>query len=476
MTHLLEQAKASSALYASVTSAVIGRLETVVGRRNVSAARADREVRSFDVSGHPPHLSEVVVWPQTAQQIAQVLKLANQQRIPVTPWGAGTSVEGNPIPLFGGILLSLERMQAILQLYPDDLQVTVEAGVKYKELNRQLEPHGLFFPPNPGGDATIGGMLANNAAGAKTIKYGACKDNVLHMQVALADGRLIPVGSRSLKQSSGYDLLHLFVGSEGTLGVITQATLKLAPIPKFISAVVVTFEQVEAAVKAVVALRVSGLDLGALEFIDAPTVKMLNRAQEVNLDERHTLFMEFHAPYQEDLERGLDTVRQICEPAGMVDFKATTNRRQREQLWYARYQAYTIAVNNHPDEKLLVLDAAVPISQYPSIVEHVQQGLQRRQMVGYLLGHAGDGNMHVLVPYTASTYQQAQDFNQEMVLRALELGGTVTGEHGVGIGKIRYMQREHGPALDVMRSIKQTLDPNNILNPGKIFPPTQHIY
>jgi D-lactate dehydrogenase (cytochrome) len=461
-----------NSLYQPVTPEIIQELIAIVGDDNVSSSELDRRERAYDVSGHPPHLSEVVVWPETAAQIARLLRLANEAHIPVTPWGAGTSVEGNPIPLFGGILLSTERMQATLQLYVDDLQVTVEAGVKYKQLNQHLEPYGLFFPPNPGGDATIGGMLANNAAGAKTVKYGACKDNVLQMQVALADGRLIEVGSRSIKQSSGYDLLHLFVGSEGTLGIITRATLKLMPIPKMMSAVVASFETVEAAVKAVVALRRSGLDLGALEFIDAPTTKMLNRAEGVGLAEHHTLFMEFHAPYEVALEMGLETVREICEAAGSVNFRATTEPKERERLWYARYHAYTIAVNNHPEERLLVLDTAVPISAYPAIVAQVQASLSKWNIAGYLLGHAGDGNMHVLIPYTGRSYEQALAFNEEMVLRAIELGGTATGEHGVGIGKKQYMQREHGPALEVMRSLKRMLDPNNILNPGKIFPET----
>lgn len=457
--------------YQPVTATVIDHLAAIVGGNNLSTAEAERSLRSHDVSNHAPHLSEVVVWPQTAAQTAAVLQLANEARIPVTPWGAGTSVEGNPIPLLGGILLSTERMQAILHIHADDFQATVQAGIKYRELNRRLEPYGLFFPPDPGGDATIGGMLANNAAGAKTVKYGASKDNVLRLQVALADGRLIEVGSRSIKQSSGYDLLHLFVGSEGTLGVITEATVKLTPLPKYTSAVVASFETVDAAVKSVVAIRKSGLDPAALEFIDADTAAMLNQAEGVDLAEHPTLFMEFHATDKIALSLGLGLVRELCAAAGLVTFRATVDSAERQRLWYARHNAFTITVNNHPGQQFLVLDTAVPISAYPAIVAQVQHSLKKHRLVGYMLGHAGDGNMHVLLPYTDSdSYERAIAFNEELVLRALELGGTATGEHGVGLGKTRYMPQEHGPALEVMRSLKQTLDPNNILNPGKIFP------
>jgi D-lactate dehydrogenase (cytochrome) len=459
-------------VYQPVTPAIIAELNDIVGANNVSVTDADRDARAYDVSGHPPHPSEVVVWPETAAQTAQLLHFANQKRIPVTPWGAGTSVEGNPIPILGGILLSTERMTAIIQIHADDFQATVQPGLKYRDLNRHLEPLNLFFPPDPGGDATIGGMLANNAAGAKAVKYGACKDNVLRLQVALADGRLIEVGSRSIKQSSGYDLLHLFVGSEGTLGVITEATVKLTPIPNLMSAVVASFETVQAAVQSVVAIRRSGLDPAALEFIDAATAKMLNQAENTHLlDERPNLFMEFHAAHETALTLGLELVREICQAAGLVSFRATTDPAERRRLWYARHNAYTIAVKAHSGQRFLVLDTAVPISAYPAIVTQVEQSLKRHNVVGYMLGHAGDGNMHVLIPYAdLETYRRGLAFNEDLVIRALELGGTATGEHGVGLGKIQYMQREHGPALDIMRSLKQTLDPNNILNPGKIFP------
>lgn len=457
--------------YQPVTPTLLNGLATLVGADNLSTAEADRSRHAHDVSSHAPHLAEVVVWPQTAAQVAAVLQSANENLIPVTAWGAGTSVEGNPIPLFGGILLSLERMAKTIKIHADDLQVTVEAGKKHKMLSQELEPLALFFPPNPGGDATIGGMLANNAAGPRAVKYGACKDNVLRCQVALADGRLIQVGSRSIKQSSGYDLLHLFVGSEGTLGIITEATLKLLPLPNVAGAVVASFDAVSTAVQAVVKIKNSSLDPAALEFIDARTIAMINRVGGLSLDHNHTLFMEFHATHEAALQVGLTQVKRICADLDARTFSATTDPAERKKLWHGRHHAYDYAQEFYTNKKLLTLDAAIPISRYPEIVAQIEQSLVDHNLSGHMLGHAGDGNMHVLLPYDNSSHARALAFQQELVNRALELDGTATGEHGVGIGKIGYMRQEHGPALDVMHSIKQTLDPNHILNPGKIFPP-----
>src|SRR5689334_22412520 len=277
-----------------VTPAIIDRLTAIVGSEQISVAPADLDQHAHDQGFYPAHAAEVVVWPTSTEQVSQVLALANEQHIPVTAWGAGTSIEANPVPIHGGIVLSLQRMDAIIALHTDDFQVTVQPGIGYKDLNAWLARAGLFFAPDPGANASIGGMLANNAAGIRTVRYGATKDNVLRMQVVLADGRVISVGSRSVKQSSGYDLLHLLVGSEGTLGIITAATLRLYPILEHISAVVATFASVEAAVEAVVALRGSGLDPAALEFVDAASIELLNRNAQLGLLAGPTLFVEFH--------------------------------------------------------------------------------------------------------------------------------------------------------------------------------------
>lgn len=460
----------SEMAFQPVTGSTIAQLAQIVGEAHVSVSDADRQLHARDQSGHEGHLGEVVVWPGSAQEVAGVLRLAYEQHIPVTPWGAGSSLEGNPIPLHGGIVLSTRRMQDVVAVHADDFQVTVQPGLGYKDLNARLAPYGLFFAPDPGANATIGGMLANNAAGIRTVKYGACRDNVLRLQVALPDGQLIHAGSRSIKQSAGYDLVHLFVGSEGTLGVITEATLRLAPIPAFTSAVVAAFATVEEAVQAVVAVRGSGLEPAALEFIDAHHAHMLSQEPGVDLAPQPTLFMEFHAANQQSLEIGLDLVRELCQELNASSFRATADPTARNQLWHARHHAYEIARRNHPHQQFVIVDVAVPISHFPALVAHIQQVLQEAALPGYMIGHAGDGNLHVLLPFhDRASYEQALAANGHIVRQAIALEGTATGEHGVGIGKAPYLRHEHGDAVNLMQALKRTVDPKGIMNPGKIF-------
>jgi len=453
-----------------VTLDLIEQLIAIMGGDAVSTTQADKDLHAKDQSHHAAVAAEVVVFPTTPEHVAATLKLANDHHIAVTPWGVGTGLEGGSIPVYGGILLSLERMNKIITVHADDFQVTVQPGIGHKDLNQELARVGLFFPPDPGANATVGGMLANNAAGIRTVRYGASKDNVLRMQVALADGRLIHVGSRSVKQSAGYDLLHLFVGSEGTLCVITEATLKLVPVPTFMSAVVASFATVENAVETVVAVRGSGLDPAALELIDAAHCQMLRETEGVELSDAPTLFMEFHAAHEDSLQAGLAIVRDICEELGAISFRATTDTAERKKLWHARHHSYEIMVRSHPNQKFFINDVAVPISSYPALIGFVEQLKRDHHVTAYMIGHAGDGNVHVEFPYADDAeYRQAMAMNKLIVGKAIELGGTSTGEHGVGMGKSAYMEQEHGEALNVMRAIKSLLDPNGILNPGKIF-------
>jgi D-lactate dehydrogenase (cytochrome) len=372
--------------------------------------------------------------------------------------------------VYGGILISFEHMNKIIAVHTDDFQVTVQPGMGYKDLNLQLARHGLFFAPDPGANASIGGMLANNAAGIRTVKYGATKDNVLRMQVVLADGRTIEAGSRSVKQSSGYDLAHLFIGSEGTLGLITEATLKLVPIPEHISAAVACFESVEEAVQVVVAVRGSGAEPAALEFLDSFTVGSISESAGLDLPAKPTIFMEFHASHMGALEAVLNTVQEICQEAGALNIKTTTNNAERLKLWHARHHTYETIVRRHPGQKMYISDVAVPISVYPELIAFIETYRREHNIIAYAFGHAGDGNIHLCSPFKDDTYQSVYDMNTEVVNKAISLKGTATGEHGVGIGKARFMKMEHGLALDVMREVKQTFDPNGILNPGKIFP------
>ncbi|MBK8135086.1 MAG: FAD-binding oxidoreductase [Chloroflexi bacterium] len=457
--------------FSVLTELHLAALRELAGAANVTTAQADLDLHNRDQSRHPDGNARAVIFATSAEQVSAVLRYCHEQRIPVTPWGVGTSLEGNPLARYGGISLSFERMTRVLEVHADDFQVTVEPGIGHKDLNAQLARYGLFFPPDPGANATIGGMLANNAAGIRTVKYGATKDNVLKMQVVLADGRIITVGSRSIKQASGYDLLHLFVGSEGTLGVITQATLKLVPVPSLMSAVVASFPSVSAAIEAVVAIRGSGLDPAALEFIDPKQSALLRDHAGVDLEECPTLFMEFHAVLPEALEYGLVQVREICEELGATRVKATTDNAERTKLWTARHHAYELLTRIHAGQKIYIDDVAVPISQYPALIAFAEKAIDEAGIHAYMKGHAGDGNIHCEFPYsTEAEFAVISRINNRIVQKAIALGGTATGEHGVGMGKTQFMDEEHGASLDVMRAIKATLDPHGILNPGKIFP------
>jgi len=445
-------------------------LMNMVGQDNITTAQAELDLHAKDQGYHPAHSAEVVIYAQSTEQIASVMRYANEHHIAVTPWGVGTGLEGNAIPLYGGILLSMERMTKIIEVHHDDFQVTVEAGLPHKDLNEQLARHGLFFPPDPGANATIGGMLANNAAGIRTVKYGASKDNVLQMQVVLADGRIITVGSRSIKQSSGYNLLNLFVGSEGTLGIITQATLKLAPVPDQMTAAIVGFANVEDAIDTVVAIRGSGVDVAALEYLDVTNTKMLNQSG-VNIEPYPTLLIEVHNAHANAIEQDIDLLRDICEDSGATTFRATSDYAERKELWHARHIAYEVLVRNHPQENMYLMDVAVPLSHFPELIAFARQTIDIQGIKGYMKGHAGDGNIHIELPYRDdATFKIVKYVNATIVQKALELNGTATGEHGVGIGKAQFMQAEHGESLAIMRDIKYTLDPNGILNPGKVFP------
>jgi D-lactate dehydrogenase (cytochrome) len=458
--------------FTPVATTIVDELAAIVGKENISTGESELDLHSHDQSFHEPHRAEVIVWTNDAQQVADVLKLAHEKHIPVTPWGVGSSLEGNPIPIHGGILLSLRNMSQIIDVHADDFQVTVQPGKPYKDMNKDLSKYGLFFPPDPGANATIGGMLANNAAGIRTVKYGASKDNVLALQVALADGRLIRTGSRSIKQSAGYNLTQVFVGSEGTLGIITEATLKLAPVPEYSSTMIAAFETVEAAIEAVVLIKGSGVDVAALEFLDTPASQTL-ASRGLDIEPSPTLLMEVHNAHAESQEADVATVREICDELEAASFIAIVDHTQAQAIWHARHQAYETLIHAFPDMKFHVMDVAVPISKYPEIVAFARQEIANAGTMAFLIGHAGDGNIHVTIPWKdADSLAKVKAMNSAIVHKALELDGTATGEHGVGIGKAPYMADEHGTGLDVMRELKNMLDPHGILNPGKIFPAT----
>ena len=453
-----------------IITELVDQLQSIIGVENASATQADRNLHSRDQSSHTAVRPDVVVWPQNTQQVSAIVRFANEKGIPIVGWGAGSSLEGNPIPIKGGIVVNFQHMNKILQVHAEDFQVTVQPGIFYKDMNKQLAQYGLFFAPDPGANASIGGMIANNAAGTRTVKYGATRDNVLALEVVLANGEIIRTGSRSIKQSAGYDLTHLMIGSEGTLGLVTEATLKLAPLPEHFSAVLATFATTAAAAEAVFGIIGSGLNPAALELLDASTITYLNMEDGIDLPVAPTLLMEFHGASAVTLTAELQMVQEICQECGLTHWQAGVGRDERDRLWNGRHRLGEILFRVAPN--YLITDVSVPISQYPTLASYTSDLMAEMELTGALFGHAGDGNIHTVVyPPSAGAagFEHTQQFNDLVVHKAISLDGTCTGEHGVGLGKKKYMVHEHGEgAIEVMRLLKQTLDPKGILNPGKV--------
>lgn len=454
-------------------SAILEALISIVGREHVSTTAADRSQHGRDQSSHPLQLPDFVIWPSTTDEVSAIMRVASEHKLPIVGWGAGTSLEGNPIPTRGGIVVDFGRMQRIVAIHEQDFQVTVEPGLLYKDMNKVLARHGLFFAPDPGANASIGGMIANNAAGIRTVKYGATRDNVLALEVVLADGTVMHTGSRSVKQSAGYDLTHLIIGSEGTLGLVTQATLKLAPLPEHFSAVTAAFPSETAAAEAVFGIIGGGLNPGALEFLNGESIRVLNEEAGFSLPQSPNLFMEFSGASLAALEAELELVREICDDCGCLHFEAGLGLDARNHLWEARHGLFEVMVRHYTGCTWQVADVAVPISQYPALVTYASEAMTELQINGSLIGHAGDGNLHtaIFIPEgNEEAWQRAAKLNDLLVHKAISLDGTCTGEHGVGLGKQKYMELEHGlPAMTIMRQIKKTLDPQGLMNPGKVL-------
>lgn len=454
--------------------ALLDDLQSIVGPERASATEGHRRQHSRDASSHAPGLPDAVVWPEMTAEVSAIARYANDNAVPLVGWGAGTSIEGNPIPVRGGIVVDFSRMNRILAVHAADFQVTVQPGILYKDMNATLARHGLFFAPDPGANASIGGMVANNAAGIRTVKYGATRDNVLALEVVLASGEVIRTGSRSVKQSAGYDLTHLIVGSEGTLGLVTEATLKLAPLPEHFSAVTAAFPSVEAAAQAVFEIIGGGLGPSALELLDGETVAVLAGEGGFDLTAAPTLFMEFTGASPASLEEILALAQEICDGLGCLRFTPGLGREARNRLWSARHHLFETLVRHFAGQTYLLTDAAVPISAYPELVAYGSAQAEELGLNVGFIGHAGDGNLHTTIffpPDDPAVRRRAESFNDRLTRKAISLGGTCTGEHGVGSGKAKYLVAEYGPgAVALMRGIKNLLDPKGILNPGKVLP------
>ena len=448
-------------------------LTSIIPAGRLSTGDSVLDLHAKDQSQHSAVRPEAVIWPQKAEEVSAVVKYANDNRIPIVGLGSGSSLEGNPIPVEGGIVLDFSQINRILDIRAEAFQADVEPGVIYQDLNEKLKHTGLFFPPDPGARATIGGMIANNASGTRTVYYGSTKDYVLRLTVVMANGEIVEMGTRSSKTSSGYDLIRLMVGSEGTLGIVVKATVRLTGLPPEFSAAVVTFPSVEAAGKAVFEIKRAGLNPAALELLGPEAVALMNREENLDLSVAPTLFIEFHGITTEQLSEVLAMAAEICRAEGSLEFRPGLGRAERDRIFKARHSLGETIIRNHPGCRVLSTDVAVPNSQYPELIKTIHNEVDAHKIIGYTLSHAGDGNVHLVVAGKKGDQKEWEKIDRvvnTVVIRALDLGGTATGEHGVGIGKRKYMASEHGSSLQWMQRLKSLFDPNGILNPGKIFP------
>jgi D-lactate dehydrogenase (cytochrome) len=457
----------------SISETHINHLKAIVAADRFSAGESVLDLHAKDQSRHPPIRPEAVIWPTSPKEVAEILKYANANLIPVTGWGSGSSLEGNPIPIKRGIVLDFSQMNHILDIREEDFQADVEPGVVYQDLNDKLKHTGLFFPPDPGARATLGGMIANNASGTRTIYYGSTKDYVLRLSVALANGEIIKLGTRASKTSSGYDLIRLFVGSEGTLGVVVGATVRLAGLPAEFSAAVATFPTIAAAGKAVFEIMRGGLNPAALELLGPECIELMNREEGLELNVSPTIFIEFHGSTSNQLAEVLEMAQDICREQGCGKFEPGLGRAERDRIFKARHELGEMIIRNHPDSRILVMDVAVPITAYSELINAINAETAGSGLATYYISHAGNGNVHFNILCKKGDRRQwdmIKEIVDRLVARSLELGGTATGEHGIGLGKRKYMVAEHGSSLEWMQRIKSMFDPNGILNPGKIFP------
>ncbi|MBS9479125.1 FAD-binding oxidoreductase [Ancylobacter radicis] len=452
--------------------AVIAGLASHFGDR-LATGRAIREQHANTVTWLANEAPDAVVFAESAEDVQIVVRACAKAGVPVIAFGTGSSLEGQVNAPLGGISIDLSRMNRVLSVHPEDLDCVVEPGVTRKQLNDHLRDAGLFFPIDPGADASLGGMASTRASGTNAVRYGTMKDNVIALTAVLANGEIITTARRARKSAAGYDLTRLFVGAEGTLGIITSLTLKLSGIPEAISAGVCAFPTIRAACDAVILTIQSGLPVARIELLDEVQVKACNAYSKLNLAEQPTLFVEFHgteASVHEQAER----FGEIARDFGGGEFAWATRPEDRSKLWQARHDAYWACLPLKPGAKALATDVCVPLSRLADCVDETKRDIEEMGMIAPIVGHVGDGNFHTVTLVDMNDAQdvaKAKSFISRMIHRALAMGGTATGEHGVGQGKRNYMEAEHGTAtLDAMRAIKAALDPQGIMNPGKILP------
>lgn len=449
----------------------IAEIKEALGDR-LSTAPAVCEQHGKDQTWNPGAPPDAVAFVRDTREVQKIVEICGRYETPVIPYGTGTSLEGHFSAPFGGVSVDLSGMNRVLEVNAEDLDCRVEAGVTRKQLNNELRHQGLFFPIDPGADASLGGMAATRASGTNAVRYGTMRENVLNLTAVMANGEIIRTASRARKSSAGYDLTRLLVGSEGTLGVITEVGLKLYGIPESIAAGVCPFPTLEAACRAVILTIQSGIPVARIELVDHLHVRAFNVYSKLNLKEVPTLFVEFHGTAASTREQS-ESFGAIAEELGGGPFDWATREEDRQRLWQARHDAFWATRALMPGKEVFATDVCVPISRLAECVKETQEDLERNGLFGPIVGHAGDGNFHTVLYCDVSDpdeVERVRGFYERMIHRAIAMEGTCTGEHGVGIGKVKFLDAEHGPAVGFMRAIKLALDPKNIMNPGKILP------
>ena len=446
-------------------------LENLLGDR-FSTAPAVIDHHGRDESWHKPSFPQGVCFPESTEEVVEIVRLCAAEKVPIIPYGAGSSVEGQILAIHGGVSVDLSRMDRIRAIHDDDLDAVVEAGVTRKQLNRHLKEQGLFFPIDPGADASLGGMAATRASGTNAVRYGTMRENVLALEVVLASGDVIRTGSRARKSSAGYDLTHLFVGSEGTLGILTEVTLKLHGLPEAMSAAVVSFDAIRPAVETAIQTIQAGIPVARVELLDPAMLQAVNRYANTDYAEKPTLFVEFHGS-PAGVDEQTQEMGQIARDLGGTDFRWEREPAARDRLWHARHHAYYSALDLRPGARVVSTDVCVPISRLADCIDETRRDLDQSFLQAPLVGHVGDGNFHLLMlidPDSEEEVTEMRRLHDRLIQRTLAMQGTCTGEHGVGIGKRKYLEPEHGKAaVETMRTLKQALDPGNLFNPGKIL-------
>jgi len=450
-------------------SVLLEEMRALLGDR-VTTARGVREHHGKDESYFPYAPPDAVVFPESTEEVRDIVDLCRRHKTPMIPYGVGTSLEGHVLAIHGGVCIDLSRMNKVLTVHEADLDAVVQAGVTRKQLNEHLRHTGLFFPVDPGADATLGGMAATRASGTNAVRYGTMRENVLALTVVLADGRVITTSRRSRKSAAGYELTRLFVGSEGTLGVITELTVRLYAVPEAMSAATCSFLDMAGAVNTVIQTLQAGIPIARSEALCATTMKAINAYSKTAYREQPALFLEFHGT-QAGVEEQAKLVQDIARENGGMDFEWTTKAEDRTRLWTARHQAYFACLQLRPGARAVSTDVCVPISRLTECIVETSKDISRASMPIPLFGHVGDGNFHceiLIRPDNEGELEEAKQFNERVVNRALAMEGTCTGEHGIGFGKMRSLRKELGEAVDLMLSLKRAIDPENLMNPGKV--------